>query len=119
MKSPDKGSEKSKTDRNRRRLEQIDYLKKTVILLIFACLAISACLNVYVFHENLVTGNRVAELQQKDQACEELFQFFQRFVGDLKFLARTNNSVAVLLTKYRLMLSQYGLDSRASGRPEQ
>ncbi len=113
MKTPEKSSEKPSTERNRQLVMQVDYLKKTVILLILACVTISVCLNVYVSYENVMLKSRVAELEEGQKGYESVYQFMQRLVSEFQYLARSEESIALVLRKYEAILRSYGLHTQA------
>jgi hypothetical protein len=97
---------------------QLRYLKWVVVLLVLMGLVVSVSFNMYLVRENGVTKAQLDSCRWQLQNYLEMHQFLQRLVGDMRRVARTDEPVAKLLTKYRDVLDAYKLGSQAYNAPE-
>jgi len=84
-------------------LAQIGLLKRLVMLLAVACLALSVCLNFYLVHAHIQNTDAVKTLQGRIIDQSQMQQFMKRLVMDLQALSRQDKNVQALLVKHGLI----------------
>ena len=96
---------------------QLAFVRRMLVLLVLACLATSACLNVYLTYENGALKRQVTTQADRVRGLSSLYQFCQRFVTDLKHLSTTDETARRLLRRYEQYINEFALDSPARGAP--
>ena len=87
---------------------QMGRLRKMVLLLLVASLAISVCLNLYVVTENRIVKQTFLRVEQERQSYMELSRFTQRLMMDLQALAKTDKAAQELIDKYKYATDPFG-----------
>ena len=80
---------------------QLSHVRKVGVLLLIACLVVSACLNVYLVAENLSVKKTFTAFEQERQSRAQFDRFMQRLLMDLQALAKTDKAVQELIEKYK------------------
>ncbi len=88
-------------DAEPRPTDDLAFIKRVLTLLVLACLAVSACLNVYLIGENLVVKRQARAYAEMSRGRAALHQFCQRVVTDLRQLSGTNEAARQMLYGYR------------------
>jgi len=83
---------------------QVESLRRVVILIVLVSLAVSASLNVYLVRQNVALSQDAAEYEKRLIGYTDNYQFLQRLVNDLRGLARTNEDVRNVLKNYHEIL---------------
>jgi len=86
---------------------QMRRLQNLLILVLAACLVVSACLNLYMVPANLVYQKRVNKLTEEKVHYAAIYRVGQRLVMDLQYLSRTNPGAQQLLNRHAEELSKY------------
>jgi len=98
-------------------LPDVAFLKRIVIFLVVACLAISACLNVYFLWQNRDYQRALAATEFRLSGFGQVTRLTGNLLRDLEALSKTDENAAKLLAKYERTLTELGYRSASRQQP--
>ena len=96
-------------------LPDVAFVKKLVVVLLIACLAISACLNVYLLWQNRDYQSALTATEFRLQGYGQVTRLAGDVFRDLEALSKSDENAAKLLAKYERALKELGYYRSASG----
>ena len=75
-------------------------VKRTVVFLLVACLAVSVSFNLFLACENWLARTHIEELSAHSAHRTQLLSLLRNLTMDLQYLSRADQSVKALLNKY-------------------